>query len=123
MYQEKKKLIFSQAKKQVHKFYFSSHSKPLNYPSQPSNPKKRYFIRTKRLTRLKQALNALKGDVKMKSLENMTIEELLKEIKQLHVATNFSPIKLATDGKNLLLDKNNPADRSWFENDEEYDLI
>lgn len=51
-----------------------------------------------------------------------SISQLLKQLKQLH---NTSEIrKLTTDQHgNLLLDEHNPADREWYENDENYDSI
>lgn len=54
-------------------------------------------------------------------LEGMTIDELLRCVGKL---LSDSPVQRASrkDGV-ILLDRNNPNDREWYENDEAYDIV
>lgn len=57
-------------------------------------------------------------------LENKTIEELLEMVSELYENESFKPRKTQSDQYgNILLDSNNPNDRVWYENDEDYDII
>lgn len=59
----------------------------------------------------------------MKKLENMSVDELLKEVKVVHKEIGFTPEKFntSTDGT-IILDSTNESDREWYENDEDYKL-
>lgn len=56
-----------------------------------------------------------------KKLEEMTIEELKKELGKINKLSKFKPKKyeVGKDGA-LLLDPNDPNDKEWYENDEDY---
>lgn len=58
-----------------------------------------------------------------KKLEDMSVEELKEELTRVNKLTNFKPKKreLGEDGA-ILLDPNDPHDREWYENDEDYDF-
>ncbi|WP_107942670.1 hypothetical protein [Metasolibacillus fluoroglycofenilyticus] len=60
---------------------------------------------------------------KQKRYEDMSIEELKQAIREMENKMGYTPRKLKTgeDGA-LLLDPNNPHDREWYENDEDYSL-
>lgn len=53
-------------------------------------------------------------------LERMTVDELLNCVGKL-----FSNSQVRSVGKNgaILLDPNNPNDRDWYANDQDYDLV
>ncbi|MCT6922830.1 hypothetical protein [Metasolibacillus sp.] len=55
--------------------------------------------------------------------EDMSIEELKQAIGKIEGKMGYTPRKLETskDGA-LLLDPNNPHDREWFDNDEDYNF-
>ena len=57
-----------------------------------------------------------------KKYEDMTIEELKKELSRVNKLVGFKPKKreIGKDGA-ILLDPNDPSDREWYENDEDYD--
>lgn len=60
----------------------------------------------------------------MKSDSEKTIQELLREFFELNRQTKNQIRKLAADEDGvILLDKNNPADVEWYENDEDYNVI
>lgn len=56
----------------------------------------------------------------MKSLENMSVDELLKEVKVVHKEICFTPQKFNTsiDGT-IILDSTNESDRTWYGNEED----
>lgn len=54
-------------------------------------------------------------------LESMTIDELLKCVGKLF--SNFSVQRAIEKDGVILLDRNNPNDREWYENDEVYDIV
>lgn len=55
-----------------------------------------------------------------KQLESMTVDELSRCVGKL---LSDSPVRtLGKDGA-ILLDPNNPNDRDWYENDEDYDIV
>lgn len=57
------------------------------------------------------------------SLEEKSIEELLIEVHRL-ISSGPKIRKLEVDPSgNLLLDRNNPSDVEWYENDEAYESI
>lgn len=53
----------------------------------------------------------------------MSIEELKLALRDVESKSHFKPRKLENgeDGA-LLLDPNNPHDREWYENDEDYSV-
>lgn len=54
----------------------------------------------------------------------MNHEELLKKFHELTQASKIKPRTLPVDADgNLLLDRNNPDDREWYENDQAYDIL
>ncbi|MFB7159336.1 MULTISPECIES: hypothetical protein [unclassified Lysinibacillus] len=55
-------------------------------------------------------------------LESMTIEELTACVSTLHSASAIRKMPVGKDGA-ILLDRNNPADREWYENDKDYDIL
>lgn len=57
----------------------------------------------------------------MKSLEDMSKDELLKILFDLLRENPPEKAKVSEDGS-ILLDKNNPIDREWYENDEAYEI-
>lgn len=58
-----------------------------------------------------------------KKLEEMSIEELKTELAKLNKLTNFKPKKreAGEDGA-IILEPNDPHDREWFKNDEDYNF-
>jgi len=56
-----------------------------------------------------------------KELENMSIEELKLTLRHVESRSHFKPRKLEIgDDGALLLDPDNPHDREWYTNDEDY---
>jgi hypothetical protein len=59
-----------------------------------------------------------------KKLEDMSIDELKKEMSRVHKKTKFNPKKVDSDEDGvILLNPNNPSDKEWYENDEEHDVL
>ena len=61
--------------------------------------------------------------MQLKESEEMSIEELIAALKQIEKQTDLKPKKypIGANGA-ILLDPNNPNDREWYENDEDYGL-
>lgn len=59
-----------------------------------------------------------------KKLEDMSIEELKKELVRMNKLSKFKSLKhqVGKDGA-LLLDPNDSNDREWYENDEDYERL
>ena len=55
-----------------------------------------------------------------KQLESMTVDELSSCVGKL---LSDSPVQTVGKDGAILLDPNNPNDREWFENDEDYDIV
>ncbi|WP_157796294.1 hypothetical protein [Bacillus xiapuensis] len=60
----------------------------------------------------------------MKRDSEKTIQELLKELSELNRQDKNQIRKLSANEHGvILLDRNNPSDVEWYENDNAYDLI
>lgn len=56
--------------------------------------------------------------------QKKSVEELLLELHELEKRSKTKTRILSSDSfGNFLLDKDNPHDVEWYENDEDYDLI
>lgn len=64
----------------------------------------------------------MKVGICMNRLEDMSKDELLKIMFELLRENPPEKAKVDENGF-ILLDKNNPIDREWYENDEDYDLV
>lgn len=52
------------------------------------------------------------------------LDEAMKKLAEIHRQTGFKARKLEVDKDGVfLLDRNNPDDVEWYENDEAYDII
>lgn len=61
---------------------------------------------------------------RMKGDSEKMIQELLRELFELNRQAKSPIRKLAADEDGvILLDKNNPDDVEWFENDKDYDVL
>lgn len=62
--------------------------------------------------------------MKVKRDSEKTIQELLKELSELNRQDKNQIRKLSANEHGvILLDRNNPSDVEWYENDNAYDLI
>jgi len=60
----------------------------------------------------------------MKRETEKTVQELLRELRELDLQGKNQIRKLDVDQQgNILLDRNNPSDVEWYENDENYDVV
>lgn len=71
-----------------------------------------------------QSFKELVNLLQKKSYDDMSINELMKELKKANKKSGFTPRKLKNDSNGtILLDSNNKDDLDWFHNDEDYDVI
>ncbi|KIL71887.1 hypothetical protein [Bacillus badius] len=60
----------------------------------------------------------------MKRETEKTVQELLRELRELDLQGKNQIRKLDVDQQgNILLDRNNRFDVEWYENDENYDVV
>lgn len=61
---------------------------------------------------------------KKKDYENMSVDELIKEVSKVHKKTKFKARKVTSDENGtIILNPKNKNDREWYENDEDYDVL
>lgn len=59
-----------------------------------------------------------------KDYENMSVDELIKEVSKVHKKTKFKARKVTSDENGtIILNPKNKNDREWYENDEDYDVL
>ncbi|GLY11638.1 hypothetical protein ACP2W0_14595 [Pseudobacillus badius] len=59
-----------------------------------------------------------------KSCDEMSVHELMAELRNLNKKSGFKPRKLKSDANGtLLLDRENKEDQDWYDNDEDYGVL